>query len=61
MTDCKKCLFYDAQTDENYRSGQDVAIVGEEVPDDHFCLAFTPIPNGYFEGVKDCPKFLERQ
>lgn len=61
MTDCKKCLFYDVESDENHRTGQDVDIVGKETPDNHYCLAFEPIPNGYFDGQKDCPKFLDRQ
>ena len=61
MTDCKKCLFYSSEDDEQIRSGQDVVIVGQDPPDDHFCYAYTPIPNGYFAGREDCPKFLPKE
>ena len=59
MTDCRKCLFYDPAYDEMRRGGLDIAKVGEETPDDHFCFTFEPIPEGYFDGRKDCPKFLK--
>lgn len=61
MSDCRKCVFYNADDDEMQRDGQDIAIVGGDPPDNHFCFAFTPIPNGYFEGAKDCPKYLQRK
>ena len=61
MTNCKKCLFYNVDEDEMRRSGQDVIVDGKEPPDDHFCFAFTPIPDGYFSGARDCPKYLPRE
>ena len=61
MTDCSKCLFYNPENDEEHRSGQDVVIVGQEEPDNHYCFAFEPIPKKYFEGKAQCPKFIERQ
>ena len=60
MTDCRKCAFYDPEMDEQRRSGEDIVIVGQETPDNHFCYSYTPMPEGYFEGKRDCPLFYER-
>ena len=59
MKHCPNCLFYDPAYDEMRRGGLDIAKVGEETPDDHFCLTYAPIPGGYFEGQKQCPRFVE--
>ena len=61
MTDCTKCLFYSKEKDEEQRGSEDVAIVGKEAPNNHYCLSFPVIPPGYFEGEKSCDKFLPRQ
>jgi len=60
MANCENCLFYDKDNDELRRSGEDVVIIGEEEPDNHFCFAYTPIPAGVFNGAKDCPQYIPR-
>ena len=61
MTNCNDCHFYDVQADNDMRSGEDVAIIGKEPPDNHYCFAFAPIPAGVFEGQKECPKYIKRE
>ena len=61
MADCKNCLLYNADVDEMKRSGLDVLVVGKEEPDEHFCFAYSPIPEGVFDGGKDCEQYLQRE
>ena len=61
MADCRNCAFYNAEVDEEHRAGEDVVIIGEEIPDNHFCFAYTPIPDGVYNGAKDCDQYTERE
>lgn len=54
MASCKECAFYSPVIDELGRNFNDV---GEE--SEHFCPMYQDaIPDGVFDGVKDC-KFFE--
>lgn len=57
MAHCDRCLFYSKADDELMRSHDDVIIVGQEQKDRHYCFAFEPIPDGVFNGEKDCPNY----
>ena len=61
MADCRKCFFYSKEFDEAKQEINDVVIIGENTEDQHFCDAYSPIPDGVFNGPKDCPKFLEEE
>ena len=56
MGSCENCLFYSEKTDELNRDFNDT-----EDQSLHFCPMYTNgIPNGVFEGQKDCEKFMEK-
>lgn len=57
MANCKKCAFYSKDGDELRRAHDDVMVVGKD-NDNHYCFAFEPIPQGVFDGDKDCPNFV---
>lgn len=59
MANCKRCAFYTKDGDELQRAHDDILVIGEE-NDHHFCFAYTPIPDGVFEGDKDCPHYTPR-
>lgn len=56
MANCKGCVFYSREGDELRRAHDDVMVVGES-NDNHFCFAFTPIPDGVFDTDKECPNY----
>lgn len=58
MANCKGCFFYSEEQDRFRQEYNDAQIVGVDMNEQHFCDAFTPIPEGVFEGSKDCPKYL---
>lgn len=58
MANCKKCLFYSEEWDEMKRRTNDEIEDGKDADDNHFCEAFYPIPDGVFDGEKQCEKFL---
>lgn len=56
MGSCKDCLFYSAHIDNLNRDFNDV---GNEK--EHFCpMYMDAIPDGIFEGEKDCPYYTEK-
>lgn len=61
MTNCKECLWYDPGQDEMKRSGEDVAFVGKEPPDNHYCLPYNPIDPDVWDGKKNCDQFVRRE
>ena len=57
MASCDKCLFYSVENDELNRDFNDV---GD--PDNHYCPMYRDeIPEGVFNGEKDCEFFRDRQ
>lgn len=61
MSGCQKCIFYDKEMDDLYRSGEDEIIEGKPQRDCHYCLEFRElykgIPQEYWDRTKNCPYF----
>ena len=60
MANCKDCFFYSEEQDTFRREYNDTVVVGEDIDNQHFCDAFSPIPKGVFNGSKDCPNYLPK-
>ena len=53
-------MWYDREQDEMKRSGNDVVFVGEEPPDNHYCMPYNPIERNVWDGKKNCDQFVKR-
>lgn len=58
MKQCENCIFYDKEYDELRQSGDDIAIVGQENKEKHYCRVFkNGIDDDVIEDMKDCKKY----
>ena len=60
MANCKGCLFYSAEQDQLRQDFNDALQVGVDLDEQHFCDRFSPIPDGVFEGEKECTEYLPK-
>ena len=62
MMQCEKCVFYDAEYDRLFQSGDDCEIVGQEFEVKHYCAIIDNkiIPCEVAEDKKKCPFFVEK-
>ena len=57
MALCSKCMFYSSENDNLNRDFNDT---GSE--EEHFCIMYTDaIPEGIYNGPKDCEFYEEKQ
>lgn len=57
MASCETCLFYSKTIDELNRDFNDVGDI-----DNHYCPMYEDaIPDGIFEGFKDCPRYMAKE
>ena len=61
MANCNGCFFYSEEQDYFKQKYNDVDVVGVDLDAEHFCDAYAPIPDGVFNGEKDCPKYLPNE
>lgn len=58
MADCKTCIYYSEEQDKFRMEYNDVAVVGENTDEQHFCMLFSPIKQGVFNGSEQCPEYI---
>ena len=57
MAYCRNCLFYSELEDELNRDFNDI-----DEPDSHYCPMYRDkIPDGVYEGPKECDKYTPRE